>query len=191
MSKKIIKVSLLWLIIGAATVPLYACYTGNHQTVAAPQKSDSPTTVKHHSYQKKTMKPGASVKILNLQPMVLNTAGLHDIELVLHSASYPGEMNIDLTASDGMSILSAAVIAIPLVKKGEYKIPVSLNIPREGRYYLRMNVTVTGKEINEKRVLSAIIQVGETVDKQQKTVPASTTDKVVSLPAQEHVTSQD
>ncbi|HEX7762296.1 MAG TPA: hypothetical protein VF433_01605 [Cellvibrio sp.] len=179
---------------------LPACYSGNNSGSSALGNSEAPqvqppaaTNVQAHvsSVQKITMKPGASVSLANTQPIVLPTIGMHQIELVLQSARHEGEMTISVASSDGMSVDSATnTFHFPLVEQGAYRLPITLYVAREGRHYVRLNVSTTSGGTNEKRVISAIVQAGKPAPAAQKTAPTSTTDGVITLPAQERISPQ-
>jgi|SRR5690606_24721364 len=135
-----------------------------------------------------TGKPGANVSIKNEQPIVLHSLGQQSIELLLHSADYPGVMSVSLSASSGVTLMDTTQpVVFSLEEKGEYRLPISLNIEQEGRHYVRLHIAVTTNGITEKRVIAAIIQVGETHTKLQKVAPAAASEDVISLPAQERV----
>lgn len=192
MFKKMTGLSLMCIGLVTAISLLQACYSSSVSQADDKSRSIDSKINSHVSHaQKATTKPGASVSIRNTQPIVLNSVGLHDIELVLHSPSYPGSISVSATASKGMGIVStAAPVLFPLTEKGEYRLPMSVNIEQEGRHYIRLNVGVTSNDITEKRVISAIVQVGSVHPKLQKTAPVADSDEVISLPAQEQVSPQ-
>ena len=68
---------------------------------------------------------------------------------------------------------------------------MQISVEHEGRHYLRMNVSISSGGLSEKRVVSAILQVGEVRAKSQKATPAASSDAVISLPAQERVSPRD
>lgn len=192
MFKKVMDLLLKCVGIIIAISILQACYSGSvSQTENKPRSMDSSVDAPAAHGQKTATKPGASVSIRNTQPIVLNSVGLHDIELVLNSPGYPGTISVSVTSSKGVSILSTtAPVLFPLTENGEYRLPISASIEQEGRHYIRLNVAVTSNDITEKRVVSAIVQVGSVHPKLQKAAPAIDSDEVISLPAQERVSPQ-
>lgn len=182
MMKKLIAVSSIWVVGCMVLALLQACYSGS--STQTPENASQPKTV--------TVKPGASVSIRNTQPIKLETVGEQNIVVVLHSSSFPGEMSVSVAASKGVSILSTPnPLVYPLTESGEYRVPLRLNVEHEGRHYVRMNVSISSGGLSEKRVVSAILQVGEVRAKSQKAVPAASSDAVISLPAQERVSPRD
>lgn len=188
MCKKIISLLLVWMCIVGGVLLLQACYSGATSSASDVVNTHAQTSRLH----KGTAKPGASVIVANVQPILLNTVGVHHMVLVLRSQDYPGEMQVTLASGDGVTFLSSTQPALfPLTESGEYHLPVSVNIEQEGRQYLRLNVRVSSGDITEQRAVSVILQVGEVRPKLQKTGSANASDTVISLPAQEHVSPQD
>lgn len=182
MVKKLIALPVLWIVGGLAFSLLQACYSGNASQTTNEKKQ--PVQV--------TPKPGATVNIRNSQPILLDAVGEQNVVIILHSPSYPGAMSVSVAASDGVSIVSElAPLVYQLTETGEYRVPLKLNVEREGRHYVRLNVSVTSNGLSEKRVVSAILQVGAARTKLQKAVPAGTSDAVISLPAQERVSPRE
>jgi hypothetical protein len=181
---------------------LQACY---FDTVSQPnhkaQSTVSPQTVDVNSSElqkytqlpnapKKTTKPGASVTILNQQPIILHSVGLHDLEIVLHSPGSHGELSVAATSSKGIRITSMVnPMVFPMTEGGEYRLPISINIQHEGRHYIHLNVSVTVNNIIQKRAISVILQAGKTQFTLQKAMPTDNSDTVIELPAQEKVSS--
>ena len=186
MLEKTISLLLKCILSGAVILLIQACHSGSASVFSDVPRSpvDEAQEVKLHA-QKTTTKPGASVKIISANPIVLNSTGTHDVELVLQSMRSEGEMRVDLTTSDGMSIIATTAFVFPLVEKGSYRLPINLQITHTGRHYIHLSVNVSSHGISEKRALSAIVQVGKSDPVLQKAAPATATDAVISLPAQE------
>lgn len=181
MVKKLFALSLIWIGGSVVILLLQGCYSAS--TVQTTEKT-SPVKI--------TAKPGASVSIRNAQPIVLSSVGGQNIVVVLQSPAVSGEMSVNVTSGDGSRVLSPlAPMVFPLADEGVYRVPVTLNIEHEGRHYVRLHVRVTNNGQTETRVVSAILQVGEVRARQQKAVPAATSDGIISLPAQERVSPQD
>jgi hypothetical protein len=157
---------------------MQSCYSGNRS-----QDSDSNRSQIHTPG-----KPGASVSISNSQPIVLGSLGAQDLVLTLEGPAAFDELSVRVASSDGLSLLSPidSVTFLP-TSTGKYNLPLSLNVKREGRHYVRLYVELVTANSRAQRVVSAIIQVGSTITKQQKTIPKRNTDGVISLPAQEQV----
>lgn len=186
----------------SAMLLLQACYSGNvsqpndkTQNIASSQtagvsSSDFQKYTQLPNSQKKTTKPGASVTILNEQPIILKSVGLYDLEIVLHSPGSHGELSVNATSSKGMSITSMVdPMSFPMTDRGEYRLPISINVQHEGRHYIHLNVSVTVNEITQKRAISVILQTGTTQSKLKKSSPPENSDAVIELPAQESVSS--
>lgn len=155
-----------------------ACYSGN------PSKGAESKATRVHS----PGKPGASVNIRNPQPIKFDSPGMQDFELVLQVPGTPDEISMHLSSSDGVDLLSPiGLITFPVAAEGEYRLPLSLNTKREGRHYVHLHVDLLTNGNAERRVVSAIIQVGRTGAKLQKAAPESHSDGVITLPAQERV----
>jgi hypothetical protein len=169
---------------------LIGCHSGSDSPSSISQPDISQPGISQSIASKShiTGKPGANVSIKNEQPIVLNSLGQQSIELLLHSADYPGVMSVSLSASSGVTLMDTTKpVVFSLEEKGEYRLPISLNIEQKGRHYVRLHIAVTTNGITEKRVIAAIIQVGETHTKLQKVAPAAASEDVISLPAQERV----
>lgn len=198
MLKKTNRLLLICIAMTLLSSLLQACYSGNYSGNSVLGNNESQqvqppaaANVQVPSAQKTTMKPGASVSLTNTQPIVLPTIGMHQIELVLQSARHEGELSISVVSSDGVSVDSTTnTFHFSLVEQGAYRLPITLYVAREGRHYVRLNVSMTSDGTNEKRVISAIVQAGKPAPAAQKTAPANATDGVITLPAQERVSPQ-
>lgn len=183
MIKKMMRIFLV-AITGMSTFLSVACYSDG--SLRAAEKKHAATV---------TPKPGASVSIGNAQPILLNSVGVQNVELILRSPSFPGEMTLHISASKGISVLSETEVKYALTENGHYAVPVSLFIEQEGRHYVRLSVQIRGSDASgdnagEQRVLSAIVQVGAARAPSQKLAPAAS-DGVISSPAQERVTPRN
>ncbi len=159
-----------------------ACYSGNR----------SPDSDSNRSPVHTLGKPGASVSISNTQPIGLAALGMQDLTLILDAPAAFEELSVRVAPSDGLSILSPIDLVTFLpASTGKYNLPLSLNIKHEGRHYVRLYVELVSANRRSQRVVSAIIQVGSPVTKQQKTVLERNADGVISLPAQEQVIPKD
>lgn len=137
--------------------------------------------------QKTVAKPGASVSIKNPQPLVVSGVGVHQLTIVVASPSYPGAINIRLSGSDGLQLLSSPQdFRFELNEQGEYQLPVTVNAQSEGRHYVRLHVAIAQGEQLETRAVSLIVQVGEPAVRAKK-LQAPVSDAVITLPAQETV----
>lgn len=145
--------------------------------------------ISKNTLSKSLKKPGASVSIKNIQPIRFFAAGVQSVELLLSGSSYPGTMNVSVSASEDVTLIDQSVFQFELTHGGEYKLPLTFSVEQNGRYYLRLHVEVVVGELIERRVISAILQVGETVQRIKKTQGEST-DAVLTLPAEETVLAQ-
>lgn len=185
---------------------LQACYSGNvssqndkaqsassFQTLSSPQMVAAPIndSQKHSQFpvaHKKTTKPGASVIVLNNQPIMLNSAGVHDLEILLYFPAPHGEVSVQAASSQGVQILSTVDPAFfPVPERGEYRLPISVNIQHEGRHYIHLNVSVMTKDVTQKRAVSVILQVGKMQSRLQKSISSGNSGAVIELPAQESI----
>lgn len=138
---------------------------------------------------KSLKKPGASVSIKNIQPMHFISLGVQNIELLLDESSGQGTMNVRISASDGVTLVNQSVFHFELSHSSEYKLPLTFSLEQNGRHYLRLHVEVVADGVTERRVISAILQVGETAQRIQKSQGESA-DMVLTLPAEETVLAQ-
>lgn len=136
-------------------------------------------------------KPGAAVSLHGAQPLLIPTPGVYEYSLQLLSPVRDGKMTVDVSVTDGITIVSATRhFEFELREGGEYRVPLTVNASSEGRFYIQLHVSINTDGQSSSRVIAAIVQVGEPVVKTQKAAAKSTTkdgDEVISLPAQETI----
>ena len=137
------------------------------------------------------VKPGAAVSLKNIEPLYAPAPGVHEYQLQLVSPNHIGAMTVDVSTSDGVTIVSPERrFEFTLQEGGEYLLPLTVDADSEGRFYIQLYVTI---EINGQisaRAIAAVLQVGEPAMKAQKTTSgdsAGKSDSVISLPAQETI----
>lgn len=138
------------------------------------------------------VKPGAAVKLENSQPFFLAGPGAADLELVLSAPVTGGLMQVGISTSAGLELVSApAYYEFPLGQGTEYKLPIQIRAVNEGRYYINLQVSIARGEQRDQRIITAIVQVGAPVMKAQKAATGAAVknseDKVISQPAQETI----
>lgn len=167
-------------IIGMLLIFLSACDTpANIPEVVAAKNTP-------HSHP---AKPGASIKLENSQPIFLAAPGISDVELVLSTPPRDGLIQVDISATDGLELISTpSHYEFPLTQN-EYTFPVKIHAVSKGRYYINLQISLIHNEQREHRVITAIVQVGEPDLNTQKAssdaAKKAQGDKVISLPAQE------
>lgn len=136
-------------------------------------------------------KPGAAVKLKSVAPIFFATPGVYEQTFVLLSPLSAGVMSIDVSAADGISILSTERhFEFELKTDTEYSLPLTLNMTEEGRFYVQLHIMVNADGHSSTRAISAIVQVGAPSVKSQKAAAAKTandSEAVISLPAQESI----
>lgn len=162
------------------------------ERVAAAERNHLPMENEKLVHQQRPMaKPGAAVSLKNTAPLYAPAAGVYEYELQLISPMQTGKMVVDVSVSDGVTIVSPVhQFEFALQKGGEYRLPLALNASSEGRFYIQLHVSVVVDGQTSARSIAAILQVGEPAVKAQKTMLKSPTDKaesVISLPAQETI----
>jgi hypothetical protein len=141
--------------------------------------------------QHSLVKPGASVSLKNDEPLYAAVPGVYDYQLQLLSPIHEGKMTVDVSTSDGLTIVSSARhFEFELQTGGEYRVPLTINASAEGRFYIQLHASITVNGQPSSRVIAAILQVGETAVKAQKAAVKSSAQEaeaVISLPAQETI----
>jgi hypothetical protein len=135
-------------------------------------------------------KPGAGVKLKSVAPIYIATPGVSEQTLVLLSSNTSGDMAIDVSADEGISIISPERhFQFTLQANGEYSVPLTLNVTQEGRFYVQLHITINNNGQLSTRAIAAIVQVGAPAVKSQKAAvhTVNETEAVISLPAQETI----
>ncbi|MDO8343095.1 MAG: hypothetical protein Q7T48_07855 [Cellvibrio sp.] len=136
-------------------------------------------------------KPGAAVSLHSAQPLVASTPGVYEYSLQLMSPVRDGKMTVDVSVSDGITIVSSSRhFVFELQEGGAYRVPLTINASVEGRFYIQLHVSISTDGQSSSRVIAAILQVGEPAVKAQKAAAknaAKDSNEVISLPAQETI----
>lgn len=147
-------------------------------------------------------KPGASVRLIDQQPIFMESAGVYEFEIGLLAPHSSGEagvvgaarfMRVLVSASEGIEILSMQnVFEFDENRSGEYQLPLKINVQNLGRHYINLHISLNENGAISTRALTAIVQAGKSPVKAQKASPASSksTTDVIALPAQETISSQ-
>jgi len=137
------------------------------------------------------VKPGAAVGLRDKQPLTAEAPGTYEYQLQLISPKHKGKMTVDVSTSDGITIISPERhFEFALQERGEYSVPLTINASAEGRFYIQLHVSIAVEGQSASRVIAAILQVGEPAVKVQKAAAKTTakdSDAVISLPAQETI----
>lgn len=163
-----------------------------------PSDLSSPDTLKASEGNDKGLKqyhplgkPGATVSLKSTQPLTALTPGVYEYSLQLLSPVRNGKMTVNVSVSDGITIISSARhFEFDLHEGGEYRVPLTINANVEGRFYIQLHVSIKADGQSSSRVIAAILQVGEPAVKAQKAAAKSSVqaaDAVISLPAQETI----
>lgn len=170
------------------SVSLYGC--GNRLSEEVVQ----PTTIKNDKRvdQSRTgFKPGASVILKDTKPLYAATPGIYEYSIVLLSSYVSGEMIVDISTSDDISFLSSnRHFEFSMQPQAEYKVPLTLDVNKEGRFYIQLHVSITADGQHATRAIAVILQVGEPELKAQKMTSKSAageSDSIITLPAQETI----
>ena len=151
------------------------------------QRESGKRAPEHHPL----VKPGAAVSLKSTEPLYAAAPGVYEYQLAIVSPSHSGRMVVDVSAGDGVNVISPDhQVEFELDATGEYKVPVTLGVNTEGRFYIQLHVSITADGQSSTRVIAAILQVGEPAVKAQKAAPQSAvkdSDAVISLPAQETI----
>lgn len=168
-------------------IGLFLALVGCDANVSAKEAAtSSANTVEKHA------KPGAGIKLLNPQPFFVTSPGVENLELQLATTADNGILQIDLTASEGLELVSTqAHYEFQLEKKGTYKLPVQISTMKQGRYYLNIKAKISTDSEQKHRALAAIVQVGEPAAKMLKnSASKAPTDheSIIEMPASEKIT---
>jgi hypothetical protein len=160
--------------------------------VSSSEKNNANMKREKSAHQSPPMgKPGAAVSLKNTEPFYAPAPGIYEYQLQLASPHHTGKMIVDVSTSDGITIVSSERrFEFVLQEGGEYKLPLTLNAGAEGRFYIQLQVSTVVAGQTSMRAITAILQVGAPMGKMQKTMTngsAGKSDSVISLPAQETI----
>ena len=145
----------------------------------------------HAVAHKKEIKPGAAVSLASVNLVTIDANQTSEIIVLLKAQSAIGTIHVETNTSEGLELISSAVAQdLSLNQDGYYQLPVSILAPRNGRYYLNLQVTINNDEYISSRVLAVIIQVGpltDAINLPPRMLKSTTNENVISLPAQEKI----
>jgi|GEM_PF-667535 len=142
----------------------------------------------------KDAKPGAKVRLASSSIVTLAAAKTTSIEILLNAQVDDGNMHVELNPSEGLQLLGdKASYDFTNNVDGQYKLKVDLYAANDGRYYLNLHTGITAGDASSSRSLAVIVQVGAVtaIDEQPtKALQKASGEKVISLPAEERITTQ-
>mgnify|MGYP006910062743 CR=1 FL=1 len=163
------------------TAALFGCMEKPVTEVTLPSKSVQAT---------KTTKPGAAIKLVSNSLISITANELVHTEVVLEAMESGGELIIDFSSSQGLSLENiSSPQTIKFDGSAPVKIPVSLIATTNGRYYLNMHISLNNADTISVRNLAVIVQVGPLVEKAVK-LQKTADENIIALPAQETISSQ-
>jgi hypothetical protein len=134
-------------------------------------------------------KPGAPVELVEAGAFTLEPGVPSLMTLTLSAPQAEGEMQVEVSSSDGLTILSQRHFDFSLAT-ADYLIPLRVVAAAPGRYYVHLQVTIAQQGRESFRALAAIVQVGmsdlQTRSVQKKST-SSSSSSVILLPAQETI----
>jgi hypothetical protein len=138
-------------------------------------------------------KPGAQVTLATTEEYILQSEIVTDIELMLVTIPTQGRMQVAVSTSDGLELLSPNSFEFTLdIETGEYRLPLQLRAKSNGRYYVHLQIDIESGNRTTARAVSAIVQVGPKADVRHSTTAASRKKQsdepaVISLPVTETI----
>lgn len=186
-------VVLLWALVGcsgaevevnnAADAGVKRAADAENSVIAAQQKTSSKPSVSHG-------KPGAPVELLASETFAIEPGVPALLTMALLAPDVEGVMRIDVSASDGLTILSPTYLEVAL-DAADHRLPIQVVAANPGRYYVHLHVALTQQGRESFRALSAIVQVGMSDihphSVQKRSNSSSSGSSVILLPAQETV----
>lgn len=169
----------------AALFCVVACSQKQEQLNSTPFHSSS----KSSTLSQKTLKPGAPVSLIAPRVIQINANQMAAIDLHLQVLQH-GKLRIKFSTSDGLQLLTTAETQVLDINATEITLPIQLNAPFDGRFYLHLEAILETADGTSTRTLSIAVQVGEASTKALKPSIQSSQnagEAVVSLPAQETI----
>lgn len=138
----------------------------------------------------KTAKPGAAIKLVSNSQISIAANELLDTEIVLETMESTGELTIDFSPSQGLTLNNTNTHqTIRFNNSSAIKIPVSLLATANGRYYLNMRISLNNEDSISVRNLAMIVQAGPLAEKAVK-LQKTASENIIVLPAQETISGQ-
>ncbi|GHB69839.1 hypothetical protein GCM10008107_18990 [Psychrosphaera saromensis] len=150
-------------------VGVSACQTESNITDAVAADSYTKNTT---TYQKQ----GSAVSLLNSKVSLAEAGVPYLIDLAIDSKYSSGDMEIKVSASDGLSIVSGTTEINARLSNGVTTFPFEVSATEVGRYYLYAVVKTQSNGMKSGRALTLIVQVGEE-EKSIKSTPVKTKKK--------------
>jgi len=141
-------------------------------------------------------KPGAQVMLVDNQVYRLEIGVEKTLNLKLISAYSQGEMQVRISASEGLALQQAAEKISFMLEEGKvYEIPLQISAMIAGRHYVHLHIDVTVGNRKMFKSVSAIIQAQSAFEEPRLLRGAqkagvnenNTGEEVISLPAQEKI----
>jgi len=115
--------------------------------------------VKNKSFYQKQ---GAAVSLVNSQVNIATSGVQYAIDLTIDSQYSSGNMQVNVSASDGLYIMDGSTEITQTLTKGNITLPYVVTASEEGRYYIYANIQTESNGVKSFRALTLIVQVGET-----------------------------
>lgn len=137
-------------------------------------------------------KPGARISLKNSQ-VNLEVAGVeYAIDIHLLSGYSGATLSLDVSASEGLFIVTGDTSPSVTLHRGGVNFPYSVTASKPGRHYIYMNAKVESEGRMSGRALTFVVQVGEEETKDVVTKGAAKVSGneevgVFSMPAKEDV----
>lgn len=178
--------NILLMILIFCLFPTAGCQQkGEQEVIAAPLHKSQLLT------RTKTAKPGAPVSLVSANRITINENKESTVIVLLKAQSASGTIDVQISSSEGLQVLSRAeLLDVHLNADGYYQLPVSVLAPRNGRYYLNLQVIISNSENVLSRALAVIVQVGLPGEANQvpmQMMKPVTDENIISLPAQETI----
>lgn len=167
---------------------IFYCFITCYLCVLSCLSSCSPHTEDRNAHNLKGGKPGAPIELaspalVNIKPNEKST-----VDIVLSTSVASGIVQILLTPTDNLQLLSAPQFdAVHIAKAQPLIIPVEVLANSNGRYYITLQLSFNDGEESSSRTLSVIVQVGEPAQEQAATLQKPSGNNIISLPAHETI----
>lgn len=110
------------------------------------------------SYQKQ----GAAIFLENSQVNIDSSGVQYAIDLNLNSKYSSGEMQVNVSTSEGLYIVKGSSDVIQTLTQGNIPLSYVVTASEDGRYYIYANVKIESNGVKSFRSLTLIVQVGGT-----------------------------
>ena len=178
---------LIFVILGL--FPIIGCQqeAGQEMLATSPPKLESTPAIA----RKKGAKPGAPVSLASANMVAVSENKTSDIVVLLKAQAASGIIHVELKSSEGLQLMSSVETRdIHLNTDGYYHVTARVLAVNNGRYYLKLHVTIDNGEYSSSRVLAVIVQVGPLAEDSQspsQMLKSNNSENVISLPAQENI----